>query len=182
MEILEQKKKQEYKTDFDDQSPVQVQKPISMEEFWKIKLENIYYYSKDFYEIVLSDKGIDLIKVSSETVYVLSQADSHEEQKKVRRWVLQNKRLKKLPDVEIINHIGDESYYEFDGDTIKAYIALTPVEEENNDFIDAIIDNAFGEHAEWFRQYLAMFAYTSHKRLPMLVLYGKRGTGKNAVA
>lgn len=83
--------------------------------------------------------------------------------------------------MEIINHLGDESYYEFDGNILKAYIALTPVEEKDNAFIDAIIDNAFREHADWFRQYLAMFAYTSHKRLPMLVLFGPRGTGKNAV-
>ncbi len=52
-------------------------------------------------------------------------------------------------------------------------------EIEDNAFIDAYLDEVFGPYAEFIKDWLALFTYTNYQSLPVLVLIGGRGTGKN---
>ena len=56
---------------------------------------------------------------------------------------------------------------------------ITKSDIEDNAFIDEYLDNTFGEHSEFIKDWMAMFVYTNYASLPVLVFAGSRGSGKN---
>ncbi len=74
--------------------------------------------------------------------------------------------------------------YEFDtadNAIILRYPAL-PMKVQDNAFIDRFLDEIFGKYADFIRDWMAMYAYTNYKRLPVIVLAGDRYAGKNSFA
>jgi energy-coupling factor transporter ATP-binding protein EcfA2 len=68
-----------------------------------------------------------------------------------------------------------------DNAIIFQYPAL-PVKIQDNEFVDKFIDTMFGQYAEFVKNWMALYAYTNHTKLPVLVLTGSRGCGKNTFA
>lgn len=50
---------------------------------------------------------------------------------------------------------------------------------EDNSFIDTYIAAVFGKYSDFIKDWLAVFVYTNYVSLPVLVLVGGRGSGKN---
>jgi phage/plasmid-associated DNA primase len=48
-----------------------------------------------------------------------------------------------------------------------------------NFLIEEYLDERFGQYKDFIKQWLAVFCYTNYKKLPHLILKGKRGTGKS---
>jgi len=77
-----------------------------------------------------------------------------------------------------------ESYYtvnSLDG-IVTVNIAAIQPDVIDNKFIEDYLDNTFGQHKDFIKQYLAMYVFTNYTQLPTLVLYGPRGSSKTTFA
>lgn len=89
-----------------------------------------------------------------------------------------------LDDNFQIRRIGDAGFnsmsYAFDvreNAVVFNYPAL-PEELCDNAFIDRFLNDMFGQYATFIRDWMAMYCYTNYVNLPVIILAGKRGTGK----
>jgi hypothetical protein len=73
--------------------------------------------------------------------------------------------------------------YEWKGDEIYARIPSVKPNIEDNSLVEDWLESLFKGHAEFIKQWLALYAYTNYQRLPVLILHGQeRGTGKTTFA
>ncbi len=50
---------------------------------------------------------------------------------------------------------------------------------DDNAFVDAYLDDVFGKYSSFIKDWLALYVYSNYISLPVLVLVGGRGSGKN---
>lgn len=84
-----------------------------------------------------------------------------------------------------VRRIGNAMYdhldYELDIENnalVYKFPALLP-RINDNAFIDTFLNGLFGQYANFIKNWLAMYCYTNYIKLPVLVLTGPRGCGKN---
>lgn len=53
---------------------------------------------------------------------------------------------------------------------------------KDNDFIEKYFSDTFGDHKDFIKKYLAVYCHSNYKKLPTLILFGERGTGKTTFA
>lgn len=53
---------------------------------------------------------------------------------------------------------------------------------DDNALVEAYLNDRFGDHIIFIKQWLAVYAYTNYQKLPTLILKGGRGTGKSTFA
>lgn len=75
---------------------------------------------------------------------------------------------------------GDrEAHFSFGRDGIRFVHAIAQDRGDDDAFVDAWLDRFFGEHADFIRKWLAIFAFSNYVQLPVLILAGERGSGKS---
>ena len=52
------------------------------------------------------------------------------------------------------------------------------VDVKENEFVDHWLNDLFGVHSDFIKNWLALYCYTNYQKLPVLLLSGDRGTGK----
>ncbi|MBK6912116.1 MAG: hypothetical protein IPH10_14505 [bacterium] len=57
-----------------------------------------------------------------------------------------------------------------------------PAKIQDNALINRFLEELFGEHAEFIKNWLAVYTYTNYQQLPVIVLAGSRSAGKNTFA
>ncbi|MBK8129523.1 MAG: hypothetical protein IPK53_11700 [bacterium] len=57
-----------------------------------------------------------------------------------------------------------------------------PAKVQDNALINHFLEELFGEHAEFIKNWLAVYTYTNYQQLPVIVLAGSRSAGKNTFA
>ena len=67
-------------------------------------------------------------------------------------------------------------------DVIRIQVAPTGTEIKDNDYINAYLQSTFGEYTAFIKQWLAVFAYTNYRRLPLLAFQGETSSGKSTFA
>jgi hypothetical protein len=69
-----------------------------------------------------------------------------------------------------------------DDDMINILVAPVKTQIKDNDYINDYISNTFQEYAAFIKQWMAVYAFTNHRRLPLLVLGGATSSGKSTFA
>ena len=54
--------------------------------------------------------------------------------------------------------------------------------DKDNDFIEEYLDDRFGTHKTFIKEWLAVYCYTNYQKLPTLILTGYCGSGKTTFA
>jgi hypothetical protein len=57
-----------------------------------------------------------------------------------------------------------------------------PARIQDNAFINRFLEELFGEHVKFIKNWLAVYTYTNYQQLPVIVLAGSRSAGKNTFA
>jgi len=92
-----------------------------------------------------------------------------------------------LPANFTINYFSDPTMassipkYElsFQQNKIDIVYPIAEAKVEDNQYIDAYLDDVFGRYSEFIKDWMAAYTYTDYVSLPVLVLVGGRGSGKN---
>ena len=61
---------------------------------------------------------------------------------------------------------------------LRIHIPPLPVNKKDNAFIDSWLNDMFGEHADFIKNWMAVFCYTNYEKIATIILNGVRGSGK----
>ena len=93
-----------------------------------------------------------------------------------------------LSDSFQICRIGDAALLKLqyklepDNNRIICQFPALPVDIQDNALIDRFLHRLFGHYTNFIKEWLAMYCYTNFQQLPVIVLTGPRGCGKNTFA
>lgn len=68
------------------------------------------------------------------------------------------------------------------GNSMTFKFPALPVQVQDNAFIDAFLDRTFESYSGFIKDWMAMYSYTNHVMLPVIVLTGERSCGKGTFA
>jgi len=149
------------------------------------KAKNYYSFETKVCEARITGDVFSLRPFGEKKFYVVMDAKTKEEKDKYFSYIVKNKHIHNLKRVDHIADMGvEKSYFEYDEDecVFTAHIAAKPVKVKDNQFVEDYLASAFCEHKEFIKKWLAVFYYTNYKKLPFLILTGKRTVGKNTFA
>jgi Family of unknown function (DUF5906) len=149
------------------------------------KCERFWSYNTSVYEAGMISDVFSLENISEKKFYVKVGAVTKETKQEYYDHLVTNKHLHRLNRIDNTGDISvDESTFEFNqtSGNIKVKIKALSAKIEDNDFIELYLDNVFGQHKDFIKQWLAVYAYTNYTKLPTLILTGDRGVGKNTFA
>ena len=93
-----------------------------------------------------------------------------------------------IPHLVCVDYTGDVDIeapsYEVNknkGEIQVRYDAL-PVKLKDSEFVASFIHDRFGQYAQFFKEWLALYVYTNYRKLPTIILVGPRGRGKSTIA
>lgn len=69
-----------------------------------------------------------------------------------------------------------------DEGVIRVKYSVVPVKERDNKFVEDYLGKTFGEYKDFIKKYLAVYCYTNYQKLPTMIFYGERGSGKSTFA
>ncbi len=148
-------------------------------------LSNYWSYGTEILEIGIIDNKFYMENNPKEKVYIRAGAFTNEEKNKTYSHLVT---AKHIPHLARINFQGDvaleQSEYSYDAERAELdvrYSALA-ANVEDNQFIEDYLERVFGEHKTFIKEWLAVYCYTNYKKLPFLILTGKRGSSKNTFA
>ena len=148
-------------------------------------MQDFYYLGKDIYEMGIAEDKFFLTKNSEKNFCYTIGADSKEKQDTALKNLIKSRRLRTITRVDYVgNPFTTESFYSVSPEDglVTVNIAAIRADVQDNQFIEDYLQNTFGEHKDFIKQYLAMYVYTNHTHLPTLILYGPRGCGKTTFA
>jgi len=148
-------------------------------------LANYWSYGKDIFDIGIINSNFYMEKNPINKVYVRAGALTEEDKMKTYAHLVT---VKHIPHLARINFLGDvgteESYYEYlpEQAVIDVHHAPLPVKLRDNQFIENYLEGLFGKYKQFIKEWLAVYCYSNYRKLPFLILTGKRGSGKNTFA
>ncbi len=158
-----------------------IKEPVTMAESCK----EFYSIGTGIHQICITAGEFSISEIGEKKFYSLTGAHEKEERDKAFEWLMQNHHFKNLNRVEQIGDMAaKETYFEVRPDEamVRVHYAPMKVEVEDNKFIEDYLEKNFGKYKDFIKQYLAVYCYTNYKKLPFLILTGKRGAGKNSFA
>jgi hypothetical protein len=161
--------------------------------FWKIqtkdiialKSENFWSCNTSVYEAGIIGDVFSLENIGDKKYYVKVGAKTKEDKDMYYDYLIENKHLHRLNRIDNIGDIAsDESTYDFDRATGVITVRVKALREnvKDNAFVESYLDGVFGIHKGFIKEWLAVYVYSNYKKLPTLILTGKRGVGKNTFA
>lgn len=148
-------------------------------------LANYWSYGSDILEIGVIDNKFFMERNPLNKVYIRSGSNSDAEKAETYRHLVTRKHIPHLARIDFLGDVNAEtSYYTHHADsaTISVHYAAIPELVRENDFIEKYLENVFGEHKRFIKEWLSVYCYTNYTKLPYLVLTGDRGDGKNTFA
>jgi energy-coupling factor transporter ATP-binding protein EcfA2 len=88
-------------------------------------------------------------------------------------------RVDYITDPDITNN---EYQVLLDEGAIQVKFSMLPVNVKDNNFVEAYLDKTFGQYKVFIKNYLAAYCYTNYQKLPTMIFYGERGSGKSTFA
>lgn len=159
-----------------------------LEDFWSQGKDNyqigfvggkffIEKTSKGKFDIIVGDKILKKKK--------LEEKELEKELKKAFVRLVLEKHIKHLARID---YVGDsetkESFYDvkINEGVIEVHHSMLPVKLKDNEFREKYLSDTFGAHKDFIKKYLAVYCHSNYKKLPTLILFGERGTGKTTFA
>lgn len=150
----------------------------SLDEYWSFR--DKYYQAgfteDEFYFNPLGDKKF-LLRTNT--------YGNTNEKNTALAYLAQKKHIAHISRVDYLGNIlAEENYFNISTSrgVIEVHYAPKKVEINDNDFIENYLKSRFGEYLTFIKEYLAVFTYTNHEKLPTLVLKGPRGNSKSTFA
>jgi len=140
----------------------------------------MFSQNKKIYEIrIKSAEHIGPHEVSSEEWKNVAEADYAIQAIKKKRFFLStNFTINYYSDPTMTARIPSYKL-NFTGNKIDIVYPVRESQIEENQFIDSYLDDVFGVYSDFIKDWLALYTYSNYVTMPVLILAGGRGSGKN---
>jgi hypothetical protein len=148
------------------------------------RCRHFWSHSDSIYEAGFCGTSFSFEKVGKEKFFLRAGVQKPEEDEYLA-FLAQTKHLHNLGLRESHGMVDlDAPEYEVLPDVGKTIVRIPAIAEDvaDNAFIEDYLKRTFGQYTPFIKEYLAVYCFTNFKRLPTIVLKGKRGTGKNTFA
>ncbi|MZH03560.1 MAG: hypothetical protein F3745_09260 [Nitrospinae bacterium] len=163
------------------------------ETFWMEKEEsyldrvckNYFSYGKEVWDLGMVNDEFFYEKLGSTKFHIRTKTEEGDEKKQAMRYLVNNKHIRHLSRIDYLSDIGvDESFYDVDIRTgiISAHHKAIPVEVQDNPYVEEYLEDRFGSHLGFIKQWLAVYCHSNYQKLPTLILSGGRSSGKSTFA
>lgn len=158
---------------------------MEMPEF-ESRCDPYWSYGKDIFELGIVNEEFFIEKIGKAKFHILTKTHySAEEKAAAFEYLVDNKHISHISRIDYLGDIEtEESYYRviLDKGIIEAHHAPLPSVVQDDGFIERYLEDRFGQYKDFIKEYLAVFCYTNHQKLPTLILKGPRGNGKSTFA
>jgi hypothetical protein len=148
------------------------------------KCAGYYSYLNTVYEAHLSKDKLQINLLGKEKFFIKTNTYSEEDMSTIFRYLVKNQHIITLET----NYISDPesteiSYiYNIDAECFEVKVAPVPIIKKDNEFIEKYLEEKFGKHINFIKEWLAVYCFSNYMKLPDLLLIGDRGCGKNTFA
>ncbi len=156
-------------------------KPVSTEE----TLDTFWSVGKSIFQFVVQEDEFLASELGKDKFFIMTKGFEKETRDKLFSSLVNNKHI---PALRRINYVGNP-FVEKTGfkvfpesGSIDVSVAAAPVKYRDNSFINKFLQDRFGTYAENVKQWMAVYAYCNYRKLPILIVTGNRGSGKNTFA
>jgi hypothetical protein len=143
-------------------------------------------YGTEVYELGIVNDEFYIEKIGRPKFHILTRTDDSPGDKAEAFKHLVNK--KHINHISRVDYLGDISAGQSFHDVklkegiIEVHHAPIPVKVKDNNFIENYLEDRFGQHKQFIKEYMAVFCYTNYQKLPTLIFKGPRGNGKSTFA
>ena len=163
-----------------------------LETFWmqrpefESRCDPYWSYGKDIFELGIINEEFFIEKIGKAKFHILTKTHySQDEKAAAFEHLVDNKHISHISRIDYLGDIETEdSYYRvnLDKGIIEAHHAPLRTVAQDNSFIERYLEDRFSQYKDFIKEYLAVFCYTNHSKLPTLILKGPRGNGKSTFA
>lgn len=159
-------------------------------------LDDFWSQGKDIYQIGFVKDKFFIEKIGKDKFNIIVgdrlQKQKKQESEKLKEDVKEtysrlviDKHIKHLARVDYLgSSLTKEDCYQvkLEEGVIEVNYSMLPEKLKDNNFIEEYLKNTFGVHKDFIKKYLAVYCHSNYKKLPTLILYGPRGSGKTTYA
>jgi hypothetical protein len=142
-------------------------------------------YGTDIWDFGIIDDVFFYEKIGNTKFHIKTKTEESEDKREALRFLVNSKHIRHLSRIDYLSDIStDESFYLVDLSTgvISAHHRAIPVDVQDNAYIDQYLSDRFGTHANFIKEWLAVYCHSNYRKLPSLIFSGGRGTGKSTFA
>jgi hypothetical protein len=161
--------------------------------FWKSKsiqpmaerARDFWSHSSKIYEMGIIGDYYHFKEIGEKKFHAFIGAQEAKEKQAAYEWLVKHHHISNIITIDYIgNPMATSHTFQVEADNGRIEVRFAPlsVELRDNQFIEDYLERAFGPHKDFIKEYLAVYAYTDFRKLPTLILVGKRGVGKNIFA
>ncbi|MCP4583780.1 MAG: hypothetical protein GY839_19390 [candidate division Zixibacteria bacterium] len=162
--------------------------------FWKYKrlqslnekCEPYWSYGTEVYELGIVNDEFYIEKIGRPKFHILTRTDdSQGEKARAFKHLVDNKHISHISRIDYLGDIDAvQSYHtvKLNDGIIEVHHAPIPTNIKDNNFIENYLDDRFGQHKQFIKEYMAVLSYTNYQKLPTLIFKGPRGNGKSTFA
>ena len=147
--------------------------------------EPYWSYGTEIWDFGMVNDEFFYEKLGSSKFHIITNTEGREEKSSAMRYLVQRKHIRHLSRIDYQSNINaKKSYYEVDlgKGVITAHHQAIPVKIRDNDYVEQYLEDRFGIHKEFIKEWLAVYCHSNYRKLPSLIFSGGRGTGKSTFA
>ena len=156
--------------------------PKSLDE----KCEPYWSYGTEVYELGIVNDEFYIEKIGKPKFHILTKTDdSPLDKAEAFSHLVNNKHINHISRIDYLGDIdAGQSHHtvKLKEGIIEVHHAPIPTKINDNNFIENYLEDRFGRHKRFIKEYMAVFCYTNYQKLPTLIFKGPRGNGKSTFA
>mgnify|MGYP002640724414 CR=1 FL=1 len=142
-------------------------------------------YGTDIWDFGMINDEFFYEKLGNAKFHIQTKTEGGDDKKNAMRYLVNNKHIRHLSRIDYLSDIStDDSFYNVDLATgvISAHHRALPADVMDNTYVDQYLTDRFGTHADFIKEWLAVYCHSNYSKLPVLIFSGGRGTGKSTFA
>jgi len=155
--------------------------PIPVEE----ALDSFWSVGKSIFQFVIQENEFIASELGKDKLFIMTEAIEKTDKDRIFASLVETKHM---PALRRVNYLGDSAVDQTtltvspDSGCVDVSVGPAPVLISDNAFIDRFLIGRFGTEAPAIKNWLAVYAHSNYQKLPILIVTGKRGCGKNTFA
>ena len=155
--------------------------PIPIEE----TLDSFWSVGKSIFQFVIQENEFISSELGKDKFFIMTEAIEKTEKDRVFASLVDTKHM---PVLRRVNYLGDPTVDRTafrvspESGCVDVSVGPAPANVTDNAFVDRFLKDRFGAEAFAIKNWLAVFAHSNYQKLPILIVTGKRGSGKNTFA